>query len=330
MLLENDPGKNDLMLHKAIVDSLAKILNLFPEQKEILNNLVDKNKSNDGDNEGICSEYKLEIIRKSFDGRWKKKGQPSFVYTIDVTLPVNIVNRLRLAPISGRLEAINNDNNTDGLKHTFSIQTDGTAQRERVIVVGAGPAGLFAAIELIKGGYKPVIIERGQAVEQRGLDIGALMGRRRILNPDSNLCFGEGGAGTWSDGKLTTRIGKNSEDVRQVLETLVSHGAPESILLAGKPHLGTDRLVRILKTLREKLIQEGAEFYFGSTVTDLLVEDGCLKGIKVSPSAPSMRRRRPGSTGIGKRSWRHALHTICPEIIVVLQRIPLWRLNLWC
>ncbi|CAM9960139.1 unnamed protein product, partial [Scytosiphon promiscuus] len=111
-----------------------------------------------------------------------------------------------------------------------------------VVVVGAGPAGLFAALELVEVGMKPLIVERGMPVERRGSSIGALFSRR-ILDPESNLCYGEGGAGTWSDGKLTTRIGRNSDNVRKVLETLVAHGAPDRILVDGKPHLGTDRYV---------------------------------------------------------------------------------------
>jgi uncharacterized FAD-dependent dehydrogenase len=99
-------------------------------------------------------------------------------------------------------------------------------------------------------------------------DIGALF-NRRILNPESNLCYGEGGAGTWSDGKLTTRIGKNSENVRYVLQTLVDHGAPTKILIDGKPHLGTDKLVVILRNIRKDLISQGAEFIFNEKVVDL-------------------------------------------------------------
>lgn len=98
----------------------------------------------------------------------------------------------------------------------------------------------------MEAGLRPVVLERGKPVEQRGQSIGALF-NRGLLDPESNLCYGEGGAGTWSDGKLTTRIGKNSEEVRRVLGRLVAHGAPSRILVDGKPHLGTDRLVRILK-----------------------------------------------------------------------------------
>lgn len=115
------------------------------------------------------------------------------------------------------------------------------------------------------------VVERGQPVEVRGRDIGALVNRRALLQ-DSNFCFGEGGAGTWSDGKLTTRIGKNSEEVRHVLEKLVEFGAPERILVDGKPHLGTDRLVRILRSARAYLIGQGVDFRFGTTMVDVITD----------------------------------------------------------
>ncbi|CAM9754198.1 unnamed protein product [Pylaiella littoralis] len=154
-----------------------------------------------------------------------------------------------------------------------------------VVVVGAGPAGLFAALELVEFGLKPIIVERGMPVERRGRDIGALF-NRAILDPDSNLCYGEGGAGTWSDGKLTTRIGRNSENVRKVLETLVAHGAPERILVDGKPHLGTDKLVRILRDLRAMLIERGATFRFDTKVEGFLTrgggERGAIRGLKLA------------------------------------------------
>ncbi|KAJ1490289.1 hypothetical protein T484DRAFT_1777526, partial [Baffinella frigidus] len=114
----------------------------------------------------------------------------------------------------------------------------GRGDAKRVAVIGAGPAGLFAALSLAEAGVPCVVYERGQPVEVRGRDIGALLGRR-LLARDSNIC--EGGAGTWSDGKLTTRIGRNSGPVRWVLSQLVRFGAPQEILAIGKPHLGTDR-----------------------------------------------------------------------------------------
>lgn len=189
-----------------------------------------------------ASIFNITIVRKSFDGRWKKSGQPKFVYTVDVELPDKIAKRAKIVRKEGLIEPIK-----QGVA-IKPVQLGTVGASADVIIVGAGPAGLFAALTLVEAGVRPVIVERGKAVEQRGLSIGALF-NRGLLDPESNLCYGEGGAGTWSDGKLTTRIGKNSEEVRSVLRRLVRHGAPERILVDGKPHLGTDRLVRILKVV---------------------------------------------------------------------------------
>ena len=238
----------------------------------------------------------IQIIRKSFDGRLRGRGrrssknepkEPKFVYTLDISLSKKQCKDLRIKFADGRIEklpphpsshCIENDRNPNPnmknnvIKSKVNNQSSSHVPLPRAIIVGAGPAGLFAAVVLARAGFCPLIIERGQPVEKRGKDIGALF-NRRILNSDSNLCYGEGGAGTWSDGKLTTRIGKNSDDVRFVLQTLVEHGAPEKILVDGKPHLGTDKLVVILRNLRAHLISLGAEFRFDTKVIDLLIED---------------------------------------------------------
>ncbi|PKI52367.1 hypothetical protein CRG98_027293 [Punica granatum] len=156
--------------------------------------------------------------------------------------------------------------------------------KPRIAVVGSGPSGLFASLVLAELGADVALFERGQAVEQRGRDIGALV-VRRILQLESNFCFGEGGAGTWSDGKLVTRIGRNSESVLAVMNTLVHFGAPESILVEGKPHLGTDRLVPLLRNFRQHLLQLGVAIKFQSRMEDLLIENGHLVGVKVSDSS---------------------------------------------
>eukprot|EP00891_Asterochloris_glomerata_P009393 jgi/Astpho2/9393/fgenesh1_pm.00145_%23_3_t len=143
-----------------------------------------------------------------------------------------------------------------------------------------GPAGLFAALEMAQAGLPVVLLERGQPVEVRGRDIGALLVRHK-LNPDSNLCYGEGGAGTWSDGKLTTQVGRNADPVRRVLQTLHAFGAPEDILVAGKPHLGTDRLVRILRRFREHLLALGVQVHFGACATDFAIQNSRVTGVQL-------------------------------------------------
>ena len=167
-----------------------------------------------------------------------------------------------------------------------------------MVIVGLGPAGLFAALALAEAGVPVTVLERGQPVEGRGRDIGALFARR-VLNSDSNLCYGEGGAGTWSDGKLTTRIGRNSDDVRTVLRSLVAFGAPPEILVTGKPHLGTDRLVRILRNAREYLVGRGADIRFGCTVDRVLFEntDDTGDGRSVRACGVVMRKNSRGDTG---------------------------------
>ena len=147
----------------------------------------------------------------------------------------------------------------------------------RVVVVGAGPAGLFAALTLLEHGIKPVIVERGKPVEERKYDI-ARLGREKIVDPDSNWCFGEGGAGTYSDGKLYTRSTKRG-DVNAVLRTFVAHGADPDIMLDAHAHIGTDRLSGIIAAMRRTIEQSGGEYHFSCRVEDLAVRDGRVTGV---------------------------------------------------
>lgn len=160
------------------------------------------------------------------------------------------------------------------------------SQAKGVIIVGAGPAGLFAALKLIELGIRPVIIERGKDISTRKKDI-ARISREQVIDPDSNYCFGEGGAGTFSDGKLYTRSKKRGDNSR-VLELLCLHGANENILYEAHPHLGTDKLPRIITGIRKTITDAGGIFLFEKKITDILVE-----GKQVKRSRCSRQRKVP-------------------------------------
>ncbi|HHP7240452.1 MAG TPA: NAD(P)/FAD-dependent oxidoreductase [Cyclobacteriaceae bacterium] len=148
----------------------------------------------------------------------------------------------------------------------------------QVIIVGSGPAGMFSALKAIEGGIKPIILERGKDVRARRRDL-ADINKKHIVNPDSNYCFGEGGAGTYSDGKLYTRSTKRGS-VRRVYEILVAHGAASHILFEAHPHIGTNKLPQLVTAMRETILQAGGEVHFNTKVTDFIIEQGEMKGVK--------------------------------------------------
>ncbi len=151
---------------------------------------------------------------------------------------------------------------------------------KKVIIVGSGPAGLFAAMRLLELGIKPVILERGKDVRSRRKDLRAIQ-QFGIVNPESNYCFGEGGAGTYSDGKLYTRATKRG-DVHRILNLLVQHGAQNEILIDAHPHIGSNRLPKVISAIRETIISGGGEIYFGSRVTDFILKDKKILGVIVN------------------------------------------------
>ena len=150
--------------------------------------------------------------------------------------------------------------------------------RKPVIVVGAGPAGLFAALKLIENGVRPILVERGRDVHARKVDLASIT-RTQSVNPESNYCFGEGGAGAYSDGKLYTRSKKRG-NVEGVLNVLCQHGASPTILADAHPHVGTDKLPRVIENIRCRIIDCGGEVHFNTRMEELLIKDGKVYGIR--------------------------------------------------
>ena len=153
--------------------------------------------------------------------------------------------------------------------------------QERPLIVGFGPAGMFAALELLAHGLKPIIFERGKRIEERSKDVQRFIAERRI-DAESNIQFGEGGAGSYSDGKLFSRRNSNSGFVNRVLETFIRFGAPAEIAYISKPHLGTDVLRAIVRNIREHILERGGEIHYGAKMTDLLLAQGKAAGVVIN------------------------------------------------
>jgi uncharacterized FAD-dependent dehydrogenase len=196
----------------------------------------------------------IRVVKRSVDAR-KKNIRVNL--TVEVFygnhIPDEIISPFKASDVSGKTE---------------------------VIIVGAGPAGLFAALRLIELGLRPVIIERGKDVSSRKKDI-ANISREQIVDNDSNYCFGEGGAGTYSDGKLYTRSKKRGDNLR-VLELLCHHGANTNILFEAHPHLGTDKLPAIISAIRQTILDSGGLFFLEKKVTDFIIEGNEIKGVVTS------------------------------------------------
>ena len=151
--------------------------------------------------------------------------------------------------------------------------------KKTVIIVGSGPAGLFGALKLLEKGIKPVIIERGERTSDRKKSI-AKISTQDLVDSDSNYCFGEGGAGTFSDGKLYTRSNKRG-DISKILQIFVRFGADEKILTDAHPHIGTDKLPAVINAMRDFIIEKGGEFYFNSKCTGFIGKNNCITGISM-------------------------------------------------
>ena len=221
----------------------------------------------------------VRVLRRSIDAR---KGRPSF--------------RLRVAVYSGESYV-----GEAAILDSFQNVEDKTS----VIIVGAGPAGYFAALELIELGLKPIVLDRGKDVQTRRRDLRAIQ-QFGIVDPHSNYCFGEGGAGTYSDGKLYTRSHKRGRIIK-ALQLLVEHGADSDILMDAHPHIGSNKLPQIVANIRKTILHFGGEVHFGSQVTDFILENGEMKGVVVNGEQSFKSQAVILATGHSARDIYHLL-----------------------
>lgn len=238
---------------------------------------IEKNQDREIEKEIIKRGIKKENIdrvvwaKRSIDSR--KKSDIKFVYNVEVTLKKEI--------------DLSKTKNISLVKETEKIKRKALNKDEEVLVVGTGPAGLFAALRLAEYGYKPIVIDRGEAVDERDKTVDRFI-KTGELNENSNIQFGEGGAGTYSDGKLNTRI--KSEYIEKVFTEFVECGAQKEIMWDYKPHIGTDVLKVVVKNLREKIISLGGRFYFNNLLTDVVIENGEVQGAVIRNNKNEMEK----------------------------------------
>ncbi|WP_209403288.1 NAD(P)/FAD-dependent oxidoreductase [Pseudozobellia sp. WGM2] len=217
-------------------------------------------------------EFKLKVLRKSIDARKPK-----------------IVFNYKLAAFVGE--------DLPALDYNFDYKD--VTKAKPVHIIGFGPAGMWAALRCLELGFKPVVYERGKDVRERRRDLKAI-NQEHIVNEDSNYCFGEGGAGTYSDGKLYTRSLKRG-DVKRIFQSLVHHGATEEILIDAHPHIGTNKLPKIVKNIRETIIRQGGEVHFNVKLTDLIIDGKNLRSIVLNNSEEIQTERVLLATGHSAR-----------------------------
>jgi uncharacterized FAD-dependent dehydrogenase len=188
----------------------------------------------------------------------------------------------------------------------FTVNYPSVTDKKPVLIVGAGPAGIFAALRCIELGLKPIVLERGKDVKQRRRDLAAI-NKHGLINPESNYCYGEGGAGTYSDGKLYTRSNKRG-DVNYILQTFVAYGASPDILVDARPHIGTNKLPQIITALREQILTAGGEVHFDAKVTDFVIESNSLKGVVLADGNKLNAEALILATGHSARDIYELLH----------------------
>ncbi len=220
--------------------------------------------------------FGFEVAKRSFDAR--KKSAVVLIYTVDCELRDE-------ASVRARLHGDPHVRSSPDTRYRFVGHASAEGRRaERPVVVGFGPCGIFAALVLAQMGLKPIVLERGKAVRERTKDTGGLW-RKNLLDPESNVQFGEGGAGTFSDGKLWSQISDPRHLTRKVLTEFIKAGAPAEIAFVAKPHIGTFRLVGVVEKMRAEIEALGGEVRFGQRVTDVLIEAGRIRGLTLQSGA---------------------------------------------
>jgi len=238
------------------------------------------------------------VFKRSYDAR-KKNTEIKFVYIVDLEVQDEAAVLARFA----------NDTHVRPAPDTayYPVAQAPAGLEERPVVVGIGPCGLFAALLLAQMGFRPIVLERGKDVRRRTKDTWALW-RKKQLSPESNVQFGEGGAGLFSDGKLYSQIKDPKFYGRKVMEEFVKAGAPEEILYVSKPHIGTFRLTGVVSKMREEIIRLGGEIRFEQKVTDLLVDNGQVKGVELASGEQLMSRHVVMALGHSARETFRMLH----------------------
>ena len=239
----------------------------------------------------------FSIFRRGYDAR--KKSAISLIYTLDCELRDE-------AAVFKRLHGDRNIGPTPDMAYKVVARAP-AGLTERPIVIGMGPCGFMAALLLAQMGFRPIVLERGKIVRQRTKDTWGLW-RKNTLNPESNVQFGEGGAGTFSDGKLYSQIKDPNFYGRKVLEEFVKAGAPEEIIYVSKPHVGTFRLVKMVENIRQNIIDLGGEIRFEAKVDKLLREDGQVVGVELAGGERLMSRHVVLAVGHSARDTFQMIH----------------------
>lgn len=239
------------------------------------------------------------VFKRSYDAR-KKNSEITFIYILDV----NVTNEAKVLARLSQDHQIKPAPDT----HYYPVASAPSDLTERPIVIGLGPCGLYAALILAQMGFKPIVLERGKDVRERTKDTWALW-RKRELSPESNVQFGEGGAGLFSDGKLYSQIKDPKFYGRKVMHEFVKAGAPAEILYVSKPHIGTFRLTGVVAKMREEIIALGGEIRFDNKVTDFLIDDGRIQGVTLANGETLNSRYVVLALGHSARDTFRTLHT---------------------